>query len=76
MVVRDGVAEPHIRTWLMYTPGGQGSVYVPLMMVPWHWQGNVVGHELSGAQSGFDGPAVETRTKDSFPHWTAVIPSA
>ncbi len=65
----------HFRTFLMYKPDGDGSIWVPLQKMEWFWSGASIKNEQTGvwslvAGSG-DSPsnAPEGEGTTAFPEW-------
>jgi hypothetical protein len=72
--------EAPIRMWYMFRPDGPGSVWVPLLLVSWHWSGKAHREFLSNtwvevALNPADPPATTvTVPTDEWPEWTSIIP--
>jgi hypothetical protein len=67
------IRSDHFKDFLMYNPGGGDSIYVPLALFGWDWQGHVerptVFHGWTVTSGGYSTDPTYTPAT-TFPEWT------
>ncbi len=78
--VRDGsqAAKGPIRMWYMYNPTTPDSIWVPLLVVDWHWSGKAHSDGGTWLLDLLDPPdppgAATVNPTNEFPDWDRIIP--
>ncbi|MBS1329017.1 MAG: hypothetical protein HP043_03335, partial [Dialister sp.] len=66
----------HFRTWIMFKPAGNDSIYVPLRSLKWYWTGaaklNSAGVWVKGGELDTKVTSASQETTD-FPEWSGTL---